>query len=171
MTPRFPRRAPLNTHLSWRASPRGCFGFVTGTRMHMRDVLVVVDVINNFAHDDGGALLESFRSRLDGIRSALVDARASGTPVVYVNDTMGRWDGQALFSGRSKLGLGLMSSLRWRLGSRTAFCSKPATQHLITPPSTCFLPNSSASESFSAVLRPRAVSCKRDSMGVSTDGK
>jgi nicotinamidase-related amidase len=63
--------------------------------MHMRDVLVVVDVINNFAHDDGGALLESFRSRLDGIRSTLVDARASGTPVVYVNDAMGRWDGDA----------------------------------------------------------------------------
>jgi len=38
----------------------------------MRDVLVVVDVINTFAHDDGGALLASFRDRLGlgGIRIA-----------------------------------------------------------------------------------------------------
>src|SRR5215204_1648536 len=61
----------------------------------MRDVLVVVDVINTFAHDDGGALLGSFRSRLGGIESALTDSRASATPVVFVNDGLGRWDGDA----------------------------------------------------------------------------
>lgn len=61
----------------------------------MRDVLVVVDVINTFIHDDGGVLLRSFRRRLGGIESALADARTSGTPVVYVNDTLGRWDGDA----------------------------------------------------------------------------
>jgi len=61
----------------------------------MRDVLVVVDVINTFTHEDGGALLGSFRSRLDGIENALTDARASGTPVVFVNDVLGRWDGDA----------------------------------------------------------------------------
>ena len=58
-------------------------------------MLVVVDVINTFAHEDGGALLESFRSRLGGIEKALQGARASGTPVVFVNDTLGRWDGDA----------------------------------------------------------------------------
>jgi nicotinamidase-related amidase len=61
----------------------------------MRDVLVVVDVINTFAHDDGPALLESFRSRLRGFKTALDDSRASGTPVVFVNDVLGRWDGDA----------------------------------------------------------------------------
>jgi nicotinamidase-related amidase len=61
----------------------------------MRDVLVVVDVINTFAHDDGGALLRSFRSRLGGIEDALTNARASGTPVIFVNDVFGRWDGDA----------------------------------------------------------------------------
>ena len=61
----------------------------------MRDVLVVVDVINTFAHDDGVALLGSFRSRLGGIEKALSGARASGTPVVFVNDMLGRWDGDA----------------------------------------------------------------------------
>jgi nicotinamidase-related amidase len=61
----------------------------------MRDVLVVVDVINTFAHDDGGALLGSFRSRLGGIEEALTEARASDTPIVFVNDMLGRWDGDA----------------------------------------------------------------------------
>jgi nicotinamidase-related amidase len=61
----------------------------------MRDVLVVIDVINTFAHDDGGALLGSFRSRLGGIEKALTDSRASGTPVVFANDVVGRWDGDA----------------------------------------------------------------------------
>jgi nicotinamidase-related amidase len=61
----------------------------------MRDVLVAVDVINTFAHDDGGALLASFRSRLGGMQHALAEARAAETPVVFVNDTLGRWDGDA----------------------------------------------------------------------------
>jgi nicotinamidase-related amidase len=61
----------------------------------MRDVLVVVDVINTFRHEDGGALLASFRRRLGGIQNAMSDARASGTPLVFVNDVLGRWDGDA----------------------------------------------------------------------------
>jgi nicotinamidase-related amidase len=61
----------------------------------MRDVLVAVDVINTFAHDDGGALLASFRSRLSEMEAALAEARRRGTPVVYVNDMLGRWDGDA----------------------------------------------------------------------------
>lgn len=61
----------------------------------MRDVLVTVDVINTFAHDDGGALLASFRDRLGEMKDALAAARREGTPVVYVNDTLGRWDGDA----------------------------------------------------------------------------
>ena len=61
----------------------------------MLDVLVVVDVINTFTHDDGEALLGSFRSRLGGFKEAFADARASGTPVVFVNDVLGRWDGDA----------------------------------------------------------------------------
>src|SRR5215211_6641457 len=63
--------------------------------MGMRDVLVVVDVINTFIHDDGEALLRSFRRRLHGIENALKEARASGTPIVFVNDTLGRWNGDA----------------------------------------------------------------------------
>jgi nicotinamidase-related amidase len=61
----------------------------------VKDALVVIDVISDFDHEDGETLLASFRSRLPAMQRALVDARASGTPVVYVNDNHGRWDGDA----------------------------------------------------------------------------
>ena len=57
----------------------------------MRDVLVVIDVLNHFEHDEGERLLASFRSRADGLRDALERARSVGVPVVYVNDRHGSW--------------------------------------------------------------------------------
>jgi len=56
-------------------------------------VLLVVDVVNTFDHDDGEELSASFRERLPAMRQALAAARESGIPVVYVNDAHGRWDG------------------------------------------------------------------------------
>jgi nicotinamidase-related amidase len=61
----------------------------------MADALLVVDVINTFRHDDGEALLASFRRRVGGIEVALDDARRDGRPVIYANDADGRWDGDA----------------------------------------------------------------------------
>jgi nicotinamidase-related amidase len=71
------------------------FRFETG------DALLVVDVINDFDHDDGRALLESFTERLVTMQKAIAAARASDIPVLYVNDAHGRWDGdvQALLRG------------------------------------------------------------------------
>lgn len=56
-----------------------------------RDVLLVVDVLNDFQHEDGELLLASFRERLPALRAALDRARGEGTPVVYVNDRHGSW--------------------------------------------------------------------------------
>jgi nicotinamidase-related amidase len=56
------------------------------------DALVVVDVFNDFAHEDGDALLASFRERGPALRDAIERARAAGVPVVYVNDDGGAWD-------------------------------------------------------------------------------
>jgi nicotinamidase-related amidase len=56
------------------------------------DALLVVDVINDFAHDDGDALLRSFEERVDGMKGAISAARAAGVPIIYVNDDHGRWD-------------------------------------------------------------------------------
>ena len=59
----------------------------------MRDALLLVDVIQDFDHEDGDALLESFRARHAAIVAALEDARARGIPVIYANDNRGVWDG------------------------------------------------------------------------------
>jgi nicotinamidase-related amidase len=50
------------------------------------DVLLLVDVLKDFRHEDGEALLESYRSRHSALVSLLEDARARGLPVVYAND-------------------------------------------------------------------------------------
>jgi nicotinamidase-related amidase len=61
----------------------------------MNDALLVIDVISDFEHEDGGTLLASFRDRLWAMQQVLARARAEGTPVIYVNDHHGRWDGDA----------------------------------------------------------------------------
>lgn len=61
----------------------------------MKDALLLVDVVNDFAHEDGDRLLESFRSRRDGFVAALERARRERLPVVYANDNFGVWDGDA----------------------------------------------------------------------------
>jgi nicotinamidase-related amidase len=58
----------------------------------VKDALLLVDVVNLLDHDDGDALLASFRERLPGLRATLARARAVGVPVVYVNDQAERWD-------------------------------------------------------------------------------
>jgi nicotinamidase-related amidase len=59
----------------------------------VRDALLLVDVINDFEHEDGERLLESFRARHAGFVAALEQARAGGLTVVYANDTYGDWRG------------------------------------------------------------------------------
>jgi nicotinamidase-related amidase len=59
------------------------------------DGLLVVDVFNDFAHQDGDRLLASFRARLPAMVRALAAARAERIPVIYVNDDANRWDSDA----------------------------------------------------------------------------
>ena len=58
----------------------------------MHDVLLIVDVLQDFEHDDGPTLLESLRQRRAQVSRALARARASVTPIVYANDNRGVWD-------------------------------------------------------------------------------
>jgi nicotinamidase-related amidase len=60
----------------------------------VRDALVLVDVISDFRHESGTELLESFRERSASLREAISAARGA-LPIVYANDTHGRWDGDA----------------------------------------------------------------------------
>ena len=52
----------------------------------MTDALLLVDVLKDFRHEDGDALLESYRRRHSALVSLLEDARARGLPVVYANE-------------------------------------------------------------------------------------
>ncbi len=61
----------------------------------MRDALLLVDLVNDFEHEHGERLLESFRARHSAVVRALGRARLGETPVVYANDNFGVWDGDA----------------------------------------------------------------------------
>ena len=61
----------------------------------MRDALLLVDLVNDFEHEDGERLLASLRARHESLLQAVERARADGVPVVYANDNFGVWDGDA----------------------------------------------------------------------------
>ena len=56
------------------------------------DAVLVIDVFNSFEHDDGDALLDSFRERAPRMERAVDHARSASIPLVYVNDAHGSWD-------------------------------------------------------------------------------
>ena len=59
----------------------------------MNDALLLVDVINDFRHEDGEKLLAAFRGRHAGLVAAVEQARGNEIPIVYANDNRGVWDG------------------------------------------------------------------------------
>jgi len=59
------------------------------------DALLLVDVLNDFQHEDGDALLSSFRDRQPALVARLERARSADLPVIYANDNHGVWDGDA----------------------------------------------------------------------------
>jgi nicotinamidase-related amidase len=61
----------------------------------LKDALLIVDVIQGFDHEDGDALLQSFRARHSALVEALEHARRSEIPVIYANDNYGVWDGDS----------------------------------------------------------------------------
>ena len=61
----------------------------------VRDALLLVDVIQDFRHEDGERLLESFRARQPALVAAIERARADDLPIVYANDNHGVWDGDS----------------------------------------------------------------------------
>jgi nicotinamidase-related amidase len=58
----------------------------------VRDALLVIDVISDFGHEDGEALLASFCTHHGALARELAAARERGIPVLYVNDSHGSWD-------------------------------------------------------------------------------
>jgi nicotinamidase-related amidase len=54
-------------------------------------VLLLLDVINHFEHEDGEALLASASDAAPRIGALIGTAREAGVPIVYANDNFGRW--------------------------------------------------------------------------------
>ena len=66
-----------------------------GKRRGVRDgdALVLVDVLADFGHPDGEALLAAFREALPTLEAAIAAARSAGIPVISANDDFGTWAG------------------------------------------------------------------------------
>jgi nicotinamidase-related amidase len=103
------------------ASP--AFGPMNGRfEFDTADALVVIDVINDFEHEDGDRLLASFKERLTAMTEALASARAAGVPIIYVNDERSSWDSDAPALIRAALenkrGAGIVEHLAPHSGDR-----------------------------------------------------
>ena len=57
----------------------------------MKSAVIVVDMLNEYDHEDGDVLVESVREALPAMRRIVERAHREGTPVVYVNDNYGDW--------------------------------------------------------------------------------
>lgn len=62
-------------------------------RKRKRDTaLLILDLISEFTFPDARAVLEGARRPAVAIAKLKMRARAAGAPIIYVNDTAGRWE-------------------------------------------------------------------------------
>jgi nicotinamidase-related amidase len=66
-----------------------------GLELRQGDALLVIDVLDDFDHEDSASLLASFRERGPAMAAAIEMARNGGVPVIYANDDRDRWDSDA----------------------------------------------------------------------------
>ena len=57
----------------------------------MNSALIVVDMLNEYDHEDAEVLVESVRGVLPAMRELVERAGREETPIVYVNDNYGDW--------------------------------------------------------------------------------
>ena len=60
-----------------------------------RAALLVLDVMSDFAFEDGPAVRRALVARCEGLARLLKRARRNGVPVIYVNDNVGPWRSDA----------------------------------------------------------------------------
>jgi nicotinamidase-related amidase len=85
--------------------PRQIVSFGTSGELApaLKDGLLIIDVFNDFDHEDGHDLLASFQERVPAMVEAIAAARVAEIPIVYVNDQLERWDADAPGLVRSAL--------------------------------------------------------------------
>ena len=57
----------------------------------MKSALIVIDMLNEYDHEDADALVEAVRDVLPAMTRLVERAQREDTPVVYVNDNYGDW--------------------------------------------------------------------------------
>jgi nicotinamidase-related amidase len=62
-----------------------------GNRARVKSALIVVDMLNEYDHEDSEVLVESVRAVLPAMRELVERAQRDQTPIVYVNDNYGDW--------------------------------------------------------------------------------
>ncbi len=70
-------------------------GLAPRSRARGRAALLLLDVITDFAYPDGPRVRRALSRQAPAIRSLLAKARRAGVPVIYANDTVGRWRSDA----------------------------------------------------------------------------
>ena len=67
----------------------------TASRARSTSAVLLIDVLSDFAFPDGPALVRRFRRCVSPVARLVSRARASGVPVIYVNDNFRRWRASA----------------------------------------------------------------------------
>ena len=57
----------------------------------MKSALIVIDMLNEYDHEDAEVLVENVRAALPAMRGLVERAPQAETPIVYVNDNYGDW--------------------------------------------------------------------------------
>ena len=60
-----------------------------------RTALLVLDVMSDFAFEDGPAVRRALVARCEGLTCLIGRAHGNGVPVIYVNDNAGPWRSDA----------------------------------------------------------------------------
>src|SRR5690606_5995264 len=70
-------------------------GLAPRAKARGRAALLMLDVISDFAYPDGPRVRRALARQAPAIRVLLAKARRAGVPVIYANDTVGRWRSDA----------------------------------------------------------------------------
>ena len=62
-----------------------------GTARAVKSALIVIDMLNEYDHEDAEVLVENVRAALPAMCGLVERARQEETPIVYVNDNYGDW--------------------------------------------------------------------------------
>jgi nicotinamidase-related amidase len=57
----------------------------------VKSALIVIDMLNEYDHDDADVLIESVREALPAMQRLIDRAQREDVPIVYVNDNYGDW--------------------------------------------------------------------------------